>query len=323
MQHALAAGGAFFRPHAPFLQNADERGVESGINRFAVETFRQGLHARAAAERQHGVGVLDRLGGLFEEDVVALAFDGEFLDLEGAVLQFGRHAEGGGDDADFALAAGEADGHAGAAAEQEHLPVLLHDGQQFGYVFSLGDYHKSWCRVKERGLQVFTIFNVLQLFRISAFRFPISVFRFSLSAFRFLQWVWPQFADGFHHVGDGVRQGPRHGGGNVDHAEAFLFQADLGQHVAGVIDPAFGAEVAFHEMAAAFEAAGHQHAVRAVLERLHEVFGLQPARAGGADDADVGRILDAHGPRQIRRRIGAVVAAKGHDLGFKYLGFHG
>ena len=142
MQHALAAGGAFFRPHAAFLQNADERGVESGINRFAVESFRQGLHPRAAAERQHGVGVLDRLGGLFEEDVVALAFDGEFLDLEGAVLQFGRHAEGGGDDADFALAAGEADGHAGAAAEQEHLPVLLHDGQQFGYVFSLGDDHK-------------------------------------------------------------------------------------------------------------------------------------------------------------------------------------
>ena len=58
-------------------------------------------------------------------------------------------------------------------------------------------------------------------------------------------------------------KGRRHGGGNVDHAEAFLFDADFLEHVAGVIDPAFGAEVAFHEMAAAFETAGHQHAVRA------------------------------------------------------------
>jgi len=76
-------------------------------------------------------------------------------------------------------------------------------------------------------------------------------------------------------------------------------------------------------MAAAFEAAGHQHAVRAVFKGFHEVFGLQPAGAGGADDAHIGRILDAHDPRQIRRGIGAIVAAKGHDPGFKYFGFHG
>jgi len=132
-----------------------------------------------------------------------------------------------------------------------------------------------------------------------------------------------QFAYRFHHVGYRVRQWPRHGGGNVNHAEAFLFDADFLEHVAGVIDPAFGAEVAFHEMAAAFETAGHQHAVRAVLQRFHEVFGFQPAGAGGAYDAHVGRILDAHDPRQIRRRIGAIVAAKGQYFGFKYFGFHG
>jgi hypothetical protein len=31
MQHALAAGGAFFRPDAPFLQNADERTLSRRI----------------------------------------------------------------------------------------------------------------------------------------------------------------------------------------------------------------------------------------------------------------------------------------------------
>ena len=48
-------------------------------------------------------------------------------------------------------------------------------------------------------------------------------------AFSLLQWVWPQFADGFHHVGDGVRQRPRHGGGNVDHTKALSFEADFFQ----------------------------------------------------------------------------------------------
>ena len=85
---------------------------------------------------------------MFEEDVVALAFDGEFLDFQRAALQFGRHAQGGGDDADFALAAGEADGHAGAAAEQEHLPVFFDDVQQFGYVFSLCDDHNKRLNVE-------------------------------------------------------------------------------------------------------------------------------------------------------------------------------
>jgi len=86
MQHAFAAGGAFFRPDAPFLQNADERGVEAGVNGFVAVTLGDGLHAGAAADGQHGVVSLDGFGGLFEEDVVALAFDGEFLDFQGAAF---------------------------------------------------------------------------------------------------------------------------------------------------------------------------------------------------------------------------------------------
>ena len=50
MQHALAAGGAFFRPDSPFLQNADEGGVEAGINGFAGETLGDGLHAGTATD---------------------------------------------------------------------------------------------------------------------------------------------------------------------------------------------------------------------------------------------------------------------------------
>lgn len=92
MEHARSAGSAFFRPDAPLFQNADEGGVEGRVNRFVHKTFGQCLHAGTAAQRQHGVSLPGRLGGLFEENVVALAFYGELLDRKGNVIQFGRHA---------------------------------------------------------------------------------------------------------------------------------------------------------------------------------------------------------------------------------------
>ena len=65
-----------------------------------------------------------------------------FLDFQGEALEFCRHAQRGGDDADFALAAREADGDAGATTEQEQLAVLFDDGQQVRDVFSLCDDHE-------------------------------------------------------------------------------------------------------------------------------------------------------------------------------------
>lgn len=92
MEHTRAAGRAFFRPDAPFFQNADECGVEARVNRFVHKTFGQRLHAGSAAQRQHGVSLPGRLGGLLEENVVALAFYGELLDVQGYVFHSGRHA---------------------------------------------------------------------------------------------------------------------------------------------------------------------------------------------------------------------------------------
>jgi len=86
MQHTLAAGRAFFRPDTPFFQNADERSVEARVNGFVAVTLGDGLHAGTATDGQHGVVSLDGFGGLFQEDVVALAFDGQFLDFQGAAF---------------------------------------------------------------------------------------------------------------------------------------------------------------------------------------------------------------------------------------------
>ena len=48
------------------------------------------LDPGAAAQRKHDVAFVDRLGGLLDEDVVALPFDRQLLDLEGEVLAAGR-----------------------------------------------------------------------------------------------------------------------------------------------------------------------------------------------------------------------------------------
>ncbi len=82
VQHALAASGAFLRPDTAFLENADERRVDAGINRLAAVALRERLDTRPAAERKYRVIPLKGLGGLLEEDVVALAFDGQFFNFQ-------------------------------------------------------------------------------------------------------------------------------------------------------------------------------------------------------------------------------------------------
>ena len=55
------------------------------------------------------------------------------------------------------------------------------------------------------------------------------------------------------------------------------------------LDAPPGAQVAFQEVAAAFQAAGHDHAVHAALEGRQQVVHLDLARAGQPQHADVGR----------------------------------
>jgi len=142
MEDAAPAGDAFLRPGGPFFEDADEFRIETGINRFVVP-LGQGLHAGAASQRKNDVISLDRLGGLFQEDVVALAFERQFLQFQTEILQPGMNAQRGRDDADFPLATGEADGHAGAATDDEHLLAAFQNVGDFGDTFSLCDNHMA------------------------------------------------------------------------------------------------------------------------------------------------------------------------------------
>ncbi len=81
MENAFAAGDAFFRPGGPLFEDADERRVESRVDRFVIPLGNR-LDPGAAAQRKDDIVSLDRLGRLFDEDVVALPFDGQLFDLE-------------------------------------------------------------------------------------------------------------------------------------------------------------------------------------------------------------------------------------------------
>ena len=105
-QHALAAADALLGPGRLFFQDAEELRVEPGIHGLAGKALGQGLHAGGATERHHGLAALHRGRQVLDELVVALALDGDLLDLHRLLGQFARHAHAVAGNADFALAVG-------------------------------------------------------------------------------------------------------------------------------------------------------------------------------------------------------------------------
>ena len=90
-------------------------------------------------------------------------------------------------------------------------------------------------------------------------------------------------------VGDDFGEPRPFGGREVEHLQALRLQADLGEQLPGPLDPPPRPQVAFEEVAAAFEAAGHDHAVDAALEGRQQVVHFELARAGQPQHADVAR----------------------------------
>jgi hypothetical protein len=74
MQNAFSAGDTFLRPGGPLFEDADERRVESRIDRLVVPLGDR-LDPGAASQRKDDVVSFDRFRCLLDEDVVALPFD--------------------------------------------------------------------------------------------------------------------------------------------------------------------------------------------------------------------------------------------------------
>jgi len=71
---------------ARLFEDADERSIESRVEPVCHTVRQSPDPAPHPSERTTSVS-LDRLGRLLDEDVVALPFDRQLLDLEGEVLR--------------------------------------------------------------------------------------------------------------------------------------------------------------------------------------------------------------------------------------------
>ena len=82
-------------PGGNIVMFADKGGIESRIHRFFGIAFRKGLDPGPAAQGQDRVVPVNGVRGFFNEDVIALAFNGEFLDFEIKAFDIGSNAQGG------------------------------------------------------------------------------------------------------------------------------------------------------------------------------------------------------------------------------------
>jgi hypothetical protein len=97
--------------------------------------------------------------------------------------------------------------------------------------------------------------------------------------------TWSQSRDSPVHFRDDFREARSLGGREVEHFEALGFEANLFENLLGAFDAASRSEVAFLEMAPAFEAAGHYHAIDAAFKSGKQVIDFNLARAGQAQYA--------------------------------------
>jgi len=73
-------------------------------------------------------------------------------------------------------------------------------------------------------------------------------------------------------------------------------EPDFIQEPFGIGHPLLGPEVSGEKVAVTLQAPGHVDPVGPLLERLQEKADVHLPGAGEADDADVWRVLEAHGP---------------------------
>jgi len=105
-------------------------------------------------------------------------------------------------------------------------------------------------------------------------------------------------------------------GGNPLEPQAGLINPQQPQQFPGFFNDSPASNITLQVMTVADVSAGHQYAVGAFQKRLEQKAVIYPAGAHQADQPDIGRILHAGRPGQIRPGIGAPVADKGEDVGF-------
>jgi len=114
---AVTAGQAGFEPFSLLLDQADEKGVDAGIDALIREDAGEELYAGPAGEAENGVGIFDFASDVLEELLVALSLDGGLSDVGVGALEAEEVGQGG----YLLFSAGKADGDAGATAENQQV----------------------------------------------------------------------------------------------------------------------------------------------------------------------------------------------------------
>ena len=126
------------------------------------------------------------------------------------------------------------------------------------------------------------------------------------------------FLERGNHLGDGIGKVLALAGRDPAEPDAVGIKAHLLEDGVEDGDTAAGFEVAGLVVAVAGVAAADEDAIGAFEEGLGDVDGVEAAGAHEADDADVGRVLDARGAGKVGAGVGAPVAQKGDDPRFEF-----
>ena len=209
------------------------------------------------------------------------------------------------------LTAGEADGHARAAAHHEDLLGIAHEALDLVQWLLLADDHGSGLP----GLAGLGWWALQATTRGSPPCVRVSAWSTNDSS-RPCRGAQPARAQGPDlrvHLGHRVGPGLAHARGHVEHAHALGLETDLRDQLTHAPDALPGIEVASLVVAVALEATRDHDAVGAALERAQQQQHVDLAGAGQLHHAHRRRALHAQGSRQVSGGVGAEVAAEGHD----------
>ena len=104
------------------------------------------------------------------------------------------------------------------------------------------------------------------------------------------------------------------GGGHPPHLDPAGVDADVLEQVLHQGEPAPGEEISLGIMTVTGMASPDEHAVRSLLQRIHDEQRVYPAGAHHPYDFHIRGIFHPAGARKVRARIGAPVVQKSDDI---------
>ncbi len=104
---------------------------------------------------------------------------------------------------------------------------------------------------------------------------PVALPPSSLCLHPFIQWIRSQLLDLRRQLRDRESELAAHRRRQIDHLDAAAWQADLLQQFLRVFNSPSSVEITFQVMTFAFQSAGHQHPIGAVLEGFQRLAQLE------------------------------------------------